>query len=88
MKNLIYLSWYSNGYDAHEDGICIDEVKKLTNPNTTNEKYDTMEDADTDITKNVQEDDEEPLMTSFLKTSRFKRGIKKFNKYYPFIVLS
>lgn len=47
-----------------------------------------MEDADTEITKSVQEDDEEPLMTSFLKTSRFKRGIKKFNKYYPFIVLS
>ena len=47
-----------------------------------------MEDADTDITKNVQEDDEEPLMTSFLKTSRFKRGIKKFNKYNTLIVLS
>ena len=84
---MINLSWYSNGYGAHENGICIDEVKKLTNPNTTNEKYDTKEDADTEITKNFQEDDEEPLVTSFLKTSRFRRGIKKFNKYNPLIVL-
>ena len=80
-RNLIYLSCYSNGYGAHKNGICIDEVKRLTDPDTTKEKYDTMEDGDIEITKNFQEDDEEPLVTSFLKTSRFKRGITKFDKY-------
>ena len=86
-RNLIHLSWYSNGYGTRKNGICIDEGKKLTDPDTTKEKYETMEDGDIEITKNFQEDDEEPLVTSFLKTSRFKRGITKFDKYDPLVVL-
>ena len=46
-----------------------------------------MEDTDSEITKNFEEDDGEPLVKSFLKTSRFKRGIIKFDKYDLLIVL-
>ena len=43
-----------------------------------------MEDTDSEITKNFEEDDGEPLVKSFLKTSR---GIIKFDKYDLLIVL-